>query len=157
MVLKALGVIDVAEDIDLLSVSDILYLKSTKAFETFIREYARLCDIVNGNGFDGSLQDSRILSRKQKNLIWWNRLSKCLIALAALPIDMATGLMDGGKPIPIYTMLAACLEAFCSKSRFDQLFEKNVVDKISVGLSKRVDAFSHFCLLLKEKLEKDEV
>ena len=40
---------------------------------------------------------------------------------------------------------------------FDQLFEKNVVDKISVGLSKRVDAFSHFCLLLKEKLEKDEV
>ncbi len=157
MVLKALGVIDVAEDIDLLSVSDILYLKSTKAFETFIREYARLCDIVNGNGFDGSLQDSRILGRKQKNLIWWNRLSKCLIALAALPIDMATGLMDGGKPIPIYTMLAACLAAFCSKSRFDQLFEKNAVDKISVGLSKRVDAFSHFCLLLKEKLEKDGV
>lgn len=157
MVLKALGVIDTAGDIDLLSVSDILYLKSTKAFETFIREYARLCDMVNGHGFDGNLQDSRILSRKQKNLIWWNRLSKCLIALAALPIDMATGFMDGGKSIPIYSMLTVCLEAFCSKSQFDQLFEKNVVDKISVRLSKKVDAFSHFCLLLKEKLEKDEV
>lgn len=153
-VLRALKIIDSVEEMATMNVNDILQLKRSKEFEKFIKEYSKLCDIVNGRGIScNSYEDSQILSEKQRNLKWWNRLSKCLIAIVALPLDIIVGNLDGGNPIPIYSIIVVCLEAFCSKSKFENIFEKNIVDKISLKLSKKVDVFSYFCLLLKEKIE----
>lgn len=153
MVLKAMGIVDTVEEFNKLSVNEILELKNRLEFQKFTKEYTKLCSIVSGSEIDINVyQNSKILSNKQKNLIWWNRLSKCLIALAALPVDFITGFLDGGYPIPIYSLAVICLEAFCSHSKIDKIFNKNVVDKISIKVSKRIDVFSHFCLLLKDKI-----
>ena len=153
MVLKALGIVDSVEEFNKLSVNDILQLKNRSEFQKFIKEYRKFCLIVDGSDSDVKLYESSvILSNKQKHLIWWNRLSKCLIALAALPIDIVTGLLDGGNPIPVYSLAVICIEAFCSQSKIEKIFDKNIVDRISTKVSKRVDVFSHFCLLLKDKI-----
>lgn len=150
-VLCALEIIDSVEEIATMNVNDILQIKKSKEFDKFIKEYSKLCDIING--IDISYNDSQILSEKQRNLKLWNRISKCLIAIVALPLDIIVGNIDGGNPIPIISIIIVCLEAFCSKSKFENIFEKNIVDKISLKLSRKIDAFSYFCLLLKEKME----
>lgn len=153
-VLRALEIIDSVEEIATMNVNDILQIKKTKEFDKFVKEYSKLCDIINGidiscNNYD----DSQTLSEKQRNLKLWNRISKCLIAIVALPLDIIVGNIDGGNPIPIFSIIIVCLEAFCSKSKFENIFEKNIVDKISLKLSRKIDVFSYFCLLLKEKME----
>ncbi len=153
LVLKALGIIESVSEIDSLSVNDILSLKRTPEFEKFIKEYGKLCDIVNCKNIECDMfRDSKFISDKHRNLVWWKRLAKCLVALVALPIDGITSLIEGEMKVPIYTIIAACLESFCSYSKFDKIFETCLVDKISIKLSKRIDIFSHFCLLLKEKI-----
>lgn len=152
-VLEALGIIDSVEDIEKLSVNDILSLKKTSAFKKFIMEYSKLCDIINCKSIeDDMFRDSKSINDKRVRLLWWKRLAKCLAAVAALPIDGVINLIEGEMNIPIYTIATACLGAFCSHSKFDKTYEKCVVDRISIQISKRIDIFSHFCLLLKDKI-----